>query len=163
MAGNKVVNKTKKDFTIVSNKLICDPVLSGKAKWVLIYMLSRKEGWEFYESEIAKNTKDGLKAVRAGIKELLNAGYIVRHQLRDKKGFYGVYEYHLYDTPGHKDKKTIMPEKKKSVTKSPIVKSLIDDPFLDDCDLPTRERTQYDTNRLFRDHVDSVSEMNNAQ
>jgi len=108
-------------------------------------MISRPENWIFYETEIAKNSKDGLSSIRSGIKELITQGYIVRHRVRLKDGTLKGSEYWIYDTPGTHDDKEVKE-----------YKADIDDPFFDDYELPTREHTQYDTNRLFRDHVDSV-------
>jgi hypothetical protein len=141
----KLINKCEKNFTTISNHLIYSTDLSFKAKGLLIYMISRPENWIFYETEIAKNSKDGLSSIRSGIKELITQGYIVRHRVRLKDGTLKGSEYWIYDTPGeHTDKEV------------KEYKADIADPFFDDCELPTREHTQYDTNRLFRDHVDSV-------
>jgi len=209
----RLVNKCKSDFTMVSNKIINEPLLSAKAKWILIYMISKPDGWDFYESEIVKRTKDGLSSIRAGIKELLALGYLQRHRERDEKGYYGIYEYWIYDKKGQhgdvstikgtgkkksqgkiagalkKDKELVDPfyndipidpdfdweddlpakrEAKAKKVKRPFVAKKgvkkINDPYdFYKGELPSEEHTQYDTNKLFRDHVDSVSEINDVR
>jgi hypothetical protein len=161
----KLINKCEKNFTTISNHLIYSTDLSFKAKGLLIYMISRPENWIFYETEIAKNSKDGLSSIRSGIKELITQGYIVRHRVRLKNGTLKGSEYWIYDTPINKPlvidmmleqkQKKVRKQKVKSTATKKAGKGIVD-PFFDDCELPTREHTQYDTNRLFRDHVDSV-------
>jgi len=143
----RVIKKYSAKFTSISNGIFYDSEISFKAKGILSYMISRPDDWVFYEKEIAKNGVDGVKSIRAGIKELIGRGYIKRHQVRRVKGHYDSYEYWIYDTPGpHEDEEVFSQDA-----------TGIEDPFFDDCELPTREHTQYDTNRLFRDQVDMVT------
>ena len=149
----KLINKCEKNFTTISNYLIYSPDLSFKAKGLLIYMISRPENWIFYETEIAKNSRDGLSGIRSGIKELITQGYIVRHRIRLKDGTFKGSEYWIYDTPGEHGDKVVSDV----LQGAKEYKADIDDHFFDDGELPTREHTQYDTNRLFRDQVDMVT------
>lgn len=149
----KVVNKCSRNFTTISNSILYDSNISFKAKGILIYMISRPDDWTFYENEIAKNGVDGVKSIRSGIKELIIRGYIKRQQVRRDKGYYDSYEYWIYDTPGTHDDK-IGPD---------VLQADIADPFFDDCELPTREHTQYDINRCFRNMVDAVDGVSDVQ
>ena len=149
----KLINKCEKNFTTISNHLIYNTDLSFKAKGLLIYMISRPENWIFYETEIAKNSRDGLSSIRSGIQELITQGYIVRHRIRLQDGTFKGSEYWIYDTPGEHSDGVVSDV----LQGAKEYKAAINDPFFDDCDLPTREHTMYDTNKLFRDHVDSVS------
>lgn len=47
-----------------------------KAKGLLLVILSNAPEWRVYPDELAKRSKDGLKAVRTGLKELEEAGYV---------------------------------------------------------------------------------------
>ena len=86
-------------FTQISNKLIDTDTLSGKAKWILIYILSKPPNWQVWESDIIKHSRDGRDAVRAGIRELIAAGYVYREQSRDNTGKFIAYEYHVSEVP----------------------------------------------------------------
>lgn len=83
-------------FTTVDNEFIRDINISFKAKGILLYMLSRPDNWTFYESEITSNSSDGVKAIKSGIKELINFGYVERHQLKKNNKFNG-YEYIIHE------------------------------------------------------------------
>ena len=86
-------------YTQIHNNIINDPSLSGKAKWILIYLLSKPPDWKVYESDIVKHTKDGKQAVRTGIQELIKSGFIRRGQNRMQDGKFGSYEYDVSDVP----------------------------------------------------------------
>jgi len=81
-----IVNTPTEQFTIIPNELIRNPDLSWKAKGVLSFLLSGKDGeWYSYTETIIKHSTDGRKAVKAAIKELKEAGYLIKLQCRDKK------------------------------------------------------------------------------
>ncbi len=73
------------EFTQVPNDLLRDPSLSFKAKGMLCLLLSNKEGWYSYINTIKQMTLEGEDAIRSGISELEEAGYLVRIQYRDKQ------------------------------------------------------------------------------
>lgn len=76
-----------------------DERLTFKAKGILLYLMSRPDDWQVYEQEIIKHSKDGIKAVRNGIDELIEYGYIKRNLIRDEQGHFKGYEYLVYDKP----------------------------------------------------------------
>lgn len=86
-------------FMILDKTSIKDTKLSLKAKGLLVTMLEKPDGWKFYESELVKSCKDGKDSVKAGIKELIDAGYLTRTRTRDDKGRLGNYDYDVYETP----------------------------------------------------------------
>lgn len=89
-----------KNYSVVHNGFILDKTISLKAKALLLYCLSRPNDWNFYTSEITSNCTDGFKSVTAGIKELINAGYIVRIRRKANKNCRnGCFEYFIYETP----------------------------------------------------------------
>ncbi len=89
--------KTNNPYVMVDKNFILDVNLSFKAKGILLYMLSRPDNWDFYETEITEHTTDGIKSVRAGIKELIEYGYIERQQIKNSNKFAG-YEYIIHET-----------------------------------------------------------------
>ena len=88
----KTIIKTRENFTTIHNSLISDTEISYKAKGILIYMLSKPDGWNYNAKEIAKNSKDGIEAVYSGLKELVNARYVSRKRFQDGTLCYYVFE-----------------------------------------------------------------------
>ena len=95
---NKIKRKQSTGFTQVSNNLILSPYLSMKAKAVYCYFWSRPEGWIFSASEIQKNFKEGRDSIRSAIKELIEAGWIIRHPRKEEGQFRG-YDYDVFCNP----------------------------------------------------------------
>ena len=88
------VERKEKPFVLVDKGFINDERLSFKEKGILLYFLSKPDKWEFFEEEIASHSRDGISAVKAGIKKLIECGYIVRgERIRNDKGQLGAYEY----------------------------------------------------------------------
>ena len=62
-------------------------------------MLSLPEDWNYTTRGLAKICKEGVDAIGAALRELEGAGYIVRHQRRDKSGRITDTEYVIYEQP----------------------------------------------------------------
>ena len=92
------VNKTK-DYTIMANHHLKNRELSLKAKGLLSVMLSLPEDWHFTVHGLASICKEGRDSISGAVRELEEAGYIVRHRLRDKEGHINGLEYIIYETP----------------------------------------------------------------
>ena len=75
-----------RDYTVMSNHHLRNANLSLKAKGLLSMMLSLPEDWNYTTRGLAKICKEGVDAIGAALRELEGAGYIVRHQRRDKVG-----------------------------------------------------------------------------
>jgi len=73
--------------------------LSLKAKGLLSMMLSLPDDWNYTTRGLAKICKEGVDAIGAALRELEGAGYIVRHQRRDKSGRITDTEYVIYEQP----------------------------------------------------------------
>lgn len=88
------------NYSVVHNGFINDQKISFKAKGVLLYFLSKPDGWEFYIKEMAKSSKDGIDAISSAINELEKAGYIQRVLKRNEKGaLSGGYDYSVFEVP----------------------------------------------------------------
>lgn len=66
----------KGGFTAVDNGLINDPTLSAKAKGILIYLLSKPDNWRPIAKDITNHMLEGETAIRSGMKELEQQGYL---------------------------------------------------------------------------------------
>ncbi|NHM91467.1 MULTISPECIES: DnaD domain protein [Staphylococcus] len=95
------VYKESGNFVTVHKDFIHDSNISWKAKGILLYLLSRPDDWQIYETELVKHSVDGLSGLKSGIKELEKIGYIQRNRKRDAKGRLKEYEYAVYEQPNH--------------------------------------------------------------
>ena len=74
-----------KNYTVMSNYHLRDKALSLKSKGLLSMMLSLPEDWNYTTRGLAKICKEGVDAIGGALRELEAAGYIIRHQLRDRR------------------------------------------------------------------------------
>ena len=88
-----------RDYTVMSNHHLRNEKLSLKAKGLLSMMLSLPEDWNYTTRGLAKICKEGVDAIGGALRELETAGYIVRHQLRDRQGRISDTEYVIYEQP----------------------------------------------------------------
>lgn len=96
-------SRKRRSFTQVDNEIANNETISWQAKGMLLYLLSKPDGWTFYEVDLIKRAKNGRDSVRAIIVELLESGYLIRgERIRNKKGNLGGYQYtvepYLYDS-----------------------------------------------------------------
>ncbi len=92
--------KRTKNFTVLNNDLIRDSRLSYKARGLLQYMLSMPDDWKFYVSELAKHSsKEGESAIKTGLEELEELGYMRRIQRRESNGKFGAVDWEVLDEP----------------------------------------------------------------
>ena len=66
----------KRPFGWEPNEIIFNPNLSLKAKGLWLYMNSKPERWHFASERIADECSDGITSIRAGLKELADAGLL---------------------------------------------------------------------------------------
>lgn len=88
-----VLRKEKKsDYTVIDNGIFKDKTLSMKAKGLLCQMLSLPDNWDYSIAGLVTLVNDGESAVRSALKELKDAGYFRREQVR-KDGKIAKIEY----------------------------------------------------------------------
>lgn len=92
-----------RDYTVMSNHHLRDKALSLKSKGLLSMMLSLPEDWNYTTRGLAKICKEGVDAIGGALRELEAAGYIVRHQMRDRQGRISDTEYVIYEQPQPKE------------------------------------------------------------
>lgn len=90
--------KHEKNFTVMSNYHLRDPLLSLKAKGLLTQMLTLPDDWNYSVAGLAYINREGVKAIRSAIRELEQAGYLRRCQRR-AAGKITDTEYTVYEQP----------------------------------------------------------------
>lgn len=99
-----IVRHPKNDnYSVIHNHGLTNVELSWKARGLLAYLLTKPDNWEVMMAHLINSAPDGREAVRTGLTELENAGYIVRQFTRTEKGAFDgqevvLHEYPLVDT-----------------------------------------------------------------
>ncbi len=70
-------------FTILPNAALNDQRLSWKARGLLAHLLAKPPLWRTSSRRLALHGPDGRDAVRTGLAELEQAGYLVRDRIQD--------------------------------------------------------------------------------
>lgn len=105
--------KRSKNFSVISNAVFSDGVLSFQAMGLLAYLLSKPDNWKISPAQLAEVTsgtakKTGKEGVYNILKELKNAGYI-----ETKKHASGQLDYLVYDEPQSQKPHTAKPDQAK--------------------------------------------------
>ena len=110
-----------RDYTVMSNHHLRNEKLSLKAKGLLSMMLSLPDDWNYTTRGLAKICKEGVDAIGGALRELERAGYIVRHQMRDRQGRISDTEYVIYEQPQPKNPDTPQPDTAAPDTENPYL------------------------------------------
>lgn len=113
------VNKNR-SYTVMANYHLRDKTLSLKAVGLLSKMLSFNDGWQFSTKGLSAICKEGPDAVLAALRELEDAGYLVRHQSRDEKGRMSSMVFEIYEKPQMGLPDTEKPHTEKPDTDNPF-------------------------------------------
>jgi hypothetical protein len=115
--------RTKKDannpFVMIDKRPLENRELSWKAKGMLAYLLSRPEGWEIWVEDLINRSTDGTAAVRAGLRELKDAGHLkfIGREINEfkqfKKAVWEVYEVPVHVTPDSENQHQAANEKRR--------------------------------------------------
>lgn len=108
-----------KDFSVVSNAILRDKNLSMKARFLLVFMLSLADSWEYSIAGLAKAVGCGRDAITSGLQELESFGYLVRDRARDENGRLKGTDYKLYEVPQKSDKAAEKPAQEKPMQEKP--------------------------------------------
>lgn len=92
----ETIKKYKLSFTQVPNVVLKDRRLSLKAKGLYAYLFSKPDGWNFNSKIILKEIKEGRDAFYGAMNELIDCGYIQRHQ-QNANGKFGSSVYKFVD------------------------------------------------------------------
>ena len=108
-----------RDYTVMSNHHLRDTELSLKSKGLLSMMLSLPEEWNYTTRGLAAICKEGADCIGSALRELEQAGYIVRSRIRDGKGKIVDVEYIIYETPHKPWPQSAPPEPERPDTENP--------------------------------------------
>lgn len=86
-------------YTVMCNHHLRNRDLSLKAKGLLSQMLSLPEDWDYTLKGLSHINREQIDAIRAAIRELEQAGYIVRSRERDNQGRLRGADYVIYEQP----------------------------------------------------------------
>lgn len=92
-----------RNYTTMSNYHLRDRNLSLKAKGLLSMCLSLTDTWDYSINGLTAISKEGRDAVLTAVRELEQAGYIVRTRTRDDQGRLRGAEYTIYEVPRRPD------------------------------------------------------------
>lgn len=82
-------------YGVVPNHVLADKRLSFKAKGLFAYLQSKPDGWDFAVDRISRDSNNKRDSVRAGLKELENAGFLTRKAVRGHGPSFEGYDYIL--------------------------------------------------------------------
>ena len=88
----------KNRFATIPNQLLFDGEISLKAKGLYGYIQAKPDGWDFSAERISRDCKEGLQSIRATLRELEDAKYLIREKKHNDKGFWEI-EYILFAEP----------------------------------------------------------------
>jgi predicted transcriptional regulator len=91
-------SKPDKNFTIVSNEIFTRSDLSAKAKYTLLYLLSKPSHWKVQAEDVARTVKESKSTIYNAFNELIEAGYMKRVEIRENGKIKG-YETYVSDIP----------------------------------------------------------------
>jgi hypothetical protein len=113
-----------KNYTTVNNTICRDNRISWKAKGIWLYAFSRPDDWIFYQSDLMNQSTDGRDSIRAGLKELQDAGYLRRTKTHGTDGKFLNDEWTFYETPQELKEKvpqTAFPAQAKPTPENPAL------------------------------------------
>jgi len=94
------VKKSKDNpFVMMDKRPIENDSLSWKAKGLLSYLLSRPDDWTIRIGDLVKRSTDGDYSTRGAIKELMEAGHLIRKQGRTDGAKFDTVTYDVYEEP----------------------------------------------------------------
>ncbi|MBX3014646.1 MAG: helix-turn-helix domain-containing protein [Caldilineaceae bacterium] len=128
------------NYSVINNTVLNDDRLSWKAKGLAAYLLSKPDDWSIVREDLAKRSRDGVDAVRTALKELEDAGYLVRTR-RSIRGKFE-WEHILHEIPLAQAETPLVdfpPVEKPSVEKPSVEKPSVENPRLLSTVLPSTD------------------------
>lgn len=86
-------------FTMLDNDVLRDKRLSFRARGLLVSILSRPDDWRTDARLLAQEGKEGRAAILTALRELVDAGYIVRERIQDPNSGKWKTVQTVYDRP----------------------------------------------------------------
>jgi hypothetical protein len=100
-------------YVMIDRTFFENTTLSWKAKGLMGYLLSRPNDWTVIQADLVNRSTDGVHATRAGIAELIKAGHLTRHTIRNPDGTIKEHEIQIHEIPVPVAQRTIPRKNKK--------------------------------------------------
>lgn len=82
-----ILRKAKREhYTVVDNEAVNNTKLSLKAKGLILYLMSKPDGWRIRVTHVAQENKDGKDSIYSALEELREHGFSRTVQVRDGQG-----------------------------------------------------------------------------
>lgn len=94
----RTVKNKDNPYVMIDRRPIDNRDLSFKAKGILVYLMSRPDGWEVSVADLVKRSTDGEAAIRSGLKELRNVGHM-RYVVNRDDGRFSKWAIEVYEIP----------------------------------------------------------------
>lgn len=113
-----------RNFTVIRNDVLNDERLSLAAVGLLCWLIARHDGWQVSVKGLMALWKGsgreiGRDALNGLLRELVEAGYVVRQQSRSEGGRMAEMDYVVFDTPQNDSPCTDLPYTEKPLTAEP--------------------------------------------
>lgn len=96
----RAIKNKENPYYIKNRRAVEDGRLSFKAKGIHDYLMSKPDHWTANVNELTKASTDGMAAVRSGVQELIDFGYMARVRVVDEETKrVERWELHTYETP----------------------------------------------------------------
>lgn len=92
------VQKHENPYVIIDKAILEDDRLTFKARGLAAYLLGKPDDWSISERHLVECGPDGAAAIRSGLKELEEAGYLKRNRRRTDDGKF-TWEATLFEVP----------------------------------------------------------------
>ena len=155
-----LVNKTQKNFTMISNNILRDKELCLKDRGLLCTLCSLPDKWNFSIAGLCAIVPDGKESITNSLNRLEQLGYLIRSTHRDSSGKF-VTEIEVFA-----ERRTIaaLPERETgygtSVTGVPERANRLGSP---DAENPLEYKTDHKKGKGKKDHIKSIrSDEHNA-
>lgn len=114
-----ILRNRAEQFTVIPLAVLKESKLSMRARGLLCTMLSLPDGWEFSEKGLCNILPDGLASIKAGLKELENAGYLHRQRIHAEHGRFSGWQWDVFSSPRCDFPTTVKPTTVKPTTVNP--------------------------------------------
>ena len=88
-----IKNRVKENFTMVVNEVLNNENLSLKAKGLYSFLCSKPDDWDFSYDGLSVQLKEGEKALRSAVRELVEAKLLLRVQKPKMNGYFTGWEW----------------------------------------------------------------------
>ena len=97
--GQIVKSKTAGQFVTLTNEIARSPLLTLKAKGLLIHLLSLPSDWVLYKANLYNSINEKKGTIDAAFKELQDKGFVISVKVVDSIGRFVGWNHVVYDQP----------------------------------------------------------------